>query len=116
MRAAAPSALSGGLSKSSLLTGGQQPGIRPPEKTVIGLVALFSNWPSCVLHSFSLQACNWSLPRPRKVQMVLGGAAAGAGAGATAGPTRSWAGSAGARLADSTSPTQHFFHIFMTPS
>src|SRR5438132_13080733 len=128
MRAARPSALSGGLSRSAGLMAGQQPPSMPPPRALSGLEVLFMSCPSGELQTLSRQTSIWGLEMPRKLQRVtVGGGAAtavadGKPAAAAAGDgivgtgliaPRSCAQLPGVRPASAASPPQKSFHFFI---
>src|SRR3954452_15795029 len=79
MRAAAPSALWGGWSRSWAMTGGQQGPNRPPLKTLTGFMPLLISWPIGEAQNFAFLAAFCSGVMHRKEKM-FGGAAGPPGA------------------------------------
>src|SRR5438128_10312493 len=129
MRAARPSALSGGLSRSAGLIAGQQPPSMPPLRAPTGARLLFMSRPSGVWQTLILITSICGLDTPRKLHRVgpPGGgpavaAAEGSPAAAAAGDgitgtgcsaLKSCAFRLGVRPARAASPPQKNFHFFI---
>src|SRR6187431_1781638 len=111
-RAAAPSAESAGLARSTGLIGGHSVGRMPPVKALPGSRALFRNWPKTELQILSLQAAHCSAVGHRNENRFFGAASAATtgtpgapGAGGTAaGATGIWARATGVNPAATIRP------------